>query len=136
MKKKMSETNTYDEFRSQLIMLAVTEAPVAAMPVLPAQNPTPYPSYSNAVSTAMFTVCKKCGRPNNNGFQYCTACHQKHKKIGQHGLTLRSQWDGHAATRSAAPQSVFWRWKISIERRENHHEPDTSYLFVVGQVPQ
>jgi hypothetical protein len=27
----------------------------------------------------MFTECKNCGKPNNNGFQYCTVCHKAHR---------------------------------------------------------
>ena len=30
---------------------------------------TPYPPFSNAVTTQMFTHCKKCGTPNANGYQ-------------------------------------------------------------------
>jgi hypothetical protein len=27
------------------------------------------------------TICKQCREPNNNGYQYCTACHNKHRGI-------------------------------------------------------
>jgi hypothetical protein len=30
---------------------------------------TPFPPFSNAVTTQMFTHCKKCGTPNANGYQ-------------------------------------------------------------------
>jgi hypothetical protein len=48
---------------------------------------TPYPPFSNAVTTQMFRQCKKCGKPNTNGYQYCTACHKDHKKkTGMRGV--------------------------------------------------
>jgi hypothetical protein len=42
-----------------------------------------YPSHSNAAVTQMLTLCKKCGKPNSNGYQYCAQCHTKHKRSGQ-----------------------------------------------------
>lgn len=42
-----------------------------------------YPTHSNAVVTQMFTLCKKCGKPNGNGYQYCAGCHTKYKRSGQ-----------------------------------------------------
>jgi hypothetical protein len=46
---------------------------------------------STAVKTKMLTVCKGCGKPNGNGYQYCTACNivhnNKRKKITQPGKT-------------------------------------------------
>lgn len=39
---------------------------------------TKYPSRSTAAKTKMLTVCKNCGKRNDNGYQYCTACHQQH----------------------------------------------------------
>ena len=27
------------------------------------------------------TICKQCKEPNNNGYEYCTACHNKHRGI-------------------------------------------------------
>src|ERR1022692_2922560 len=48
---------------------------------------TPFPPFSNAVTTQMSTHCKKCGTPNANGYQYCTACHKNHKKkTGKRGV--------------------------------------------------
>src|ERR1035438_7439511 len=48
-----------------------------------------YPPFSNAVTTQMFTHCKKCGKPNTNGYQYCTACHKSHKKkTGKRGVRI------------------------------------------------
>jgi hypothetical protein len=35
---------------------------------------------STATKTKMLTVCKKCGKQNGNGYQYCTTCHKAHKK--------------------------------------------------------
>jgi hypothetical protein len=50
---------------------------------------TPFPPFSNAVTTKMFTHCKKCGKPNTNGYQYCTACHESHKKkTGKRGVRI------------------------------------------------
>ena len=50
---------------------------------------TPFPPFSNAVTTKMFTHCKKCGTPNANGYQYCTACHKSHKKkTGKRGVRI------------------------------------------------
>ena len=47
----------------------------------------PYPPFSNAVTTQMLTHCKKCGKPNTNGYQYCTACHKNYKKkTGKRGV--------------------------------------------------
>ena len=40
---------------------------------------TKFPSRSTAAKTKMLTVCKNCGKPNDNGYQYCTACHQANK---------------------------------------------------------
>jgi len=34
---------------------------------------------STAAQTKMLTVCKRCGKPNANGYQYCTACHTAHR---------------------------------------------------------
>jgi uncharacterized OB-fold protein len=50
---------------------------------------TPYPPFSNAVTRQMFTQCKKCGKPNANGYQYCTACHKSRKrKTGNRGVPI------------------------------------------------
>jgi hypothetical protein len=38
-----------------------------------------YPSRSTAARTKMLTACKRCGKSNDNGYQYCTACHKEHK---------------------------------------------------------
>lgn len=43
------------------------------------ESPSSYPANSNALKTAMFTKCKRCGKANDNGYQYCTACHRTHK---------------------------------------------------------
>ena len=58
---------------------------------------TAYPPFSNAVATQMFTHCKKCGKPNTNGYQYCTACHESHKKkTGKRGVrTVASAQSQH-----------------------------------------
>jgi uncharacterized Zn finger protein (UPF0148 family) len=58
---------------------------------------TPFPPFSNAVTTKMFTHCKKCGTPNANGYQYCTACHKSHKKkTGKRGVrTVASAQSQH-----------------------------------------
>jgi hypothetical protein len=45
----------------------------------------PYPKHSNAVVTQMLTVCKNCGKPNSNGYQYCTTCHDHHKRSQKGG---------------------------------------------------
>jgi hypothetical protein len=38
---------------------------------------------STAAMTNLLTVCKHCRQPNNNGYQYCSACHQKYKSNGR-----------------------------------------------------
>jgi hypothetical protein len=48
----------------------------------------PFPPFSNAVTTQMFMHCKKCRKPNTNGYQYCTACHRSHKKTGKRGVRI------------------------------------------------
>ena len=35
---------------------------------------------STAVKTKMLTICKGCRKKNNNGYQYCTACHDKYRR--------------------------------------------------------
>lgn len=48
-----------------------------------------YPSRSTAAIPNMLTVCKKCGKSNDNGYQYCTACHKAHK--GRNGRKLSTR---------------------------------------------
>jgi hypothetical protein len=48
-----------------------------------------YPSRSTAAKTKMLTVCKRCGKQNDNGYQYCTACHKAHK--GRNGKTIATR---------------------------------------------
>lgn len=38
-----------------------------------------FSSRSTAARTKMLTVCKNCGNQNDNGYQYCTACHTAHR---------------------------------------------------------
>jgi hypothetical protein len=42
-----------------------------------------YPSRSTAARTKMLTVCKGCKKSNDNGYQYCTACHKEHRGKGR-----------------------------------------------------
>jgi cytochrome c553 len=39
-----------------------------------------YPEHSTAARTKMLTICKRCEKSNDNGYQYCTACHKTHKR--------------------------------------------------------
>ncbi len=57
----------------------ITESDILAVCGNEIGNPS-YPAHSNAMKTEMFTVCKRCGKPNGNGYQYCTACHRSHKR--------------------------------------------------------
>ena len=56
------------ETRDELMKVCATEI-----------DQPPYLPHSNVIITQMVAACKKCGKPNNNGYQYCTACHTKHK---------------------------------------------------------
>jgi hypothetical protein len=48
---------------------------------------------STAVKTKMLTICKGCRKHNKNGYQYCTACHDKY----------RCNRKANAATRAIGP---------------------------------
>jgi hypothetical protein len=58
-----------------------------------------YPPHSTAAKTEMLTVCKKCGKRNDNGYQYCSACHQQHKG------TSRTKSKLPVVSSAAAPSS-------------------------------
>lgn len=36
-------------------------------------------NFSTAAVTKRLTICKKCRRPNSNGYQYCSACHKAYR---------------------------------------------------------
>jgi hypothetical protein len=63
--------NHYEERKSRLLDLATQENEI--------ETPL-YPPHCNAVRTKMFTTCKRCGKPNNNGYQYCTDCHKRYRR--------------------------------------------------------
>jgi ribosomal protein L37E len=60
----------YEIFKRSMIAAAASES----------EAPSSFPATSNAIKTEMFTKCKRCGKANDNGYQYCTACHHKHKR--------------------------------------------------------
>ena len=51
---------------------------------------TKHPPRSTAVKTKMLTVCKRCGQPNDNGYQYCTACHKAYTGRSERTLATRA----------------------------------------------